>query len=107
MMLESPLAYGGFLSARSWVRTGSSSRLVLAALLALVLGVGAAALTVSSEHAELRAVGHPDSPVMELLIGWSFAAAGLVAMHRRPGNRFGLLLYAVGLAWFSSSLLAA
>src|SRR4051794_21818959 len=107
MMLVSPEPYGGFLAAPSWVRNRSSRRLVAGALLAVALGAGASARTVSSEHAELRAVGHPDSPVMELLIGWSFADAGLVALHRRPGNRFGFLLYAVGLAWFTASLLAA
>ena len=42
-----------------------------------------------------------------MLIGWSFAAAGLVAHYRRAGNRFGLLLCAVGFGWFLSSLLAA
>ena len=31
-----------------------------------------------------------------LIVGWSFIATGLVALARRPENRFGLLLYAVG-----------
>ncbi len=39
-----------------------------------------------------------------LIIGGSFIATGLVALARRPENRFGLLLYAVGIAWFASTL---
>jgi PAS domain S-box-containing protein len=39
-----------------------------------------------------------------LIVGWSFIATGLVALARRPENRFGLLLYAVGVAWFVGTL---
>ena len=39
-----------------------------------------------------------------LIVGWSFIATGLVALARRPENRFGLLLYAVGATWFLSTL---
>ncbi len=39
-----------------------------------------------------------------LIIGGSFIATGLVALARRPENRFGLLLYAVGIAWFVGTL---
>jgi PAS domain S-box-containing protein len=42
-----------------------------------------------------------------LIIGGSFIATGLVALARRPENRFGLLLYAVGIAWFLSTLTTA
>jgi PAS domain S-box-containing protein len=35
-----------------------------------------------------------------LIVGWSFIVTGLVALARRPDNRFGLLLYAVGMTWF-------
>ena len=48
-----------------------------------------------------------DAPVLSLLIGWSFAGAGVVASVLRPHNRFGLLLYATGLMWFTSALMAA
>src|SRR3712207_2636721 len=47
------------------------------------------------------------APGMSLLIGWSFAFAGVVAMVLRPHNRFGLLLYGTGLTWFASALMAA
>ena len=39
-----------------------------------------------------------------LIVGGSFVATGLVALGRRPENRFGLLLYGVGLAWFVGTL---
>ena len=39
-----------------------------------------------------------------LIVGGSFVATGLVALARRPENRFGLLLYGVGLAWFVGTL---
>jgi signal transduction histidine kinase len=79
----------------------------VALLVALAAGVGALALTLTSPHEELRAVGYPDSPIMGPLIGWSFAGAGLVAWYVRPENRFGLLLYATGLAWFLSALITS
>ena len=34
------------------------------------------------------------------LVGWSFIGTGLFAWWRRPQNRFGALLVAVGFAWF-------
>ena len=34
------------------------------------------------------------------LIGWSFITAGLIAWWRRPENRFGSLMTAVGFTWF-------
>ena len=39
-----------------------------------------------------------------LLIGWSFIGSGLMAWHRRPTNRFGGLMVAVGFAWFAAAL---
>jgi signal transduction histidine kinase len=38
-------------------------------------------------------------------VGWSFVAAGLVAWSRRPSNRTGALMVAVGLAYLSNGLL--
>jgi len=37
---------------------------------------------------------------VHLAIGWSFVAAGLVAMARRPENRTGLLMTLAGIVWF-------
>ena len=42
--------------------------------------------------------------VVEMLTGWSFVAAGLVAAARRPGSRVGVLMIAVGFAWFAPDL---
>src|SRR4051794_41983386 len=84
-----------------------SGRLAIAALLAVALGTAAVGLTVLSDHAELRAVGHPSSPAMELLIGLSFAAAGLVAWYRRGGKRFGPFFCAVGGGWVFGAPLPA
>ena len=39
-----------------------------------------------------------------LLIGWSFIGSGLMAWHRRPTNRFGGLMVAVGFAWFAAAV---
>ena len=74
------------------------------AVAALVAGQLAVALTVTSQHAELSVVGHPEEPVFVLLIGWSFIGSGLMAWHRRPANRFGGLMVAVGFAWFAAAL---
>ena len=58
----------------------------------LIAGGATAALTISSEHMPHRgamaAVGQ--------LVTWSFIGAGLYAWWRRPGNRFGALMTAVG-----------
>jgi DNA-binding CsgD family transcriptional regulator len=37
---------------------------------------------------------------VDVLVGWSFVAAGLVAWRERPENRLGLLLTFTGIAWF-------
>jgi hypothetical protein len=77
------------------------------AVAAVVAGELAVALTSTSQHAELRVVGHPEAPAFVLLIGWSFIGSGLIAWHRRPTNRFGVLMVAVGFAWFAASLTAS
>jgi signal transduction histidine kinase len=41
------------------------------------------------------------------LIGWSFIGTGLFAWWRRPQNRFGALLVAVGFSWFLGALSAS
>jgi signal transduction histidine kinase len=58
----------------------------------------------------LRAGEDRPGPLAYLLVaiigvGWSFAAAGLVAWSRRPDNRTGALMVVVGLAFLSSGLL--
>lgn len=63
-----------------------------------VLGLAIAASYGGSHHAEAKSF---DIPVT-LLIGWSFIGTGLYAWWRRPDNRFGPLMAAVGFGWFGA-----
>src|SRR5215207_8430861 len=58
-----------------------------------------------------RALGHVENrgatAAIGLFLGWSFIGAGLFAWWRRPDNRFGVLMTAVGFAFFLGSLTAA
>jgi PAS domain S-box-containing protein len=38
-----------------------------------------------------------------LAVVWAFVIAGLIAWRRRPGNRTGLLMIAIGFAWLTSA----
>jgi signal transduction histidine kinase len=77
------------------------------ALLLVVAVVGGGSLVLGLSAASERGLMHAETPVAALLIGWSFAGAGIVAVLLRPDNRFGLLLYGTGLVWFSSVLMAS
>jgi signal transduction histidine kinase len=48
-----------------------------------------------------------DGIVTDAASGYAFVLAGLVAWHRRPGNRSGPLMLGIGLAWFGGDLLYA
>ena len=66
---------------------------------ALVVGVASTVQILVSEHLEdpgLQALANA-------LTGGSFIWAGLIARTRRPSNRTGLLLIAVGFTWFIST----
>ena len=39
--------------------------------------------------------------VLDLAVGWSFIGVGLVAWSRRPDSRTGVLMVALGFAWFA------
>jgi PAS domain S-box-containing protein len=67
---------------------------------ALVAGAAASAFMYFSDHQDLPRL----QAVLTALIGGSFVAAGLIARTRRPENRTGLLLIAVGFTWFLSGL---
>jgi signal transduction histidine kinase len=56
-----------------------------------------------SKHLDLA----PALVALGLLTGWSFVGSGLVALRRRPENRFGWLLVASGFAWFAGALPAS
>ena len=83
--------------------TGLRRALLLVAVEGLVVGLVALALVASSDHVE--------APVAQgliiVFIGWSFIGVGLYAWWRRPENRFGVLMSAVGFAWFLQALTAA
>jgi signal transduction histidine kinase len=66
---------------------------VPAAVVASMLAVVSAAMTDNSSVPLLGAL-------LVGLTGWSFIAAGLIARARRPRNRTGLLLIAVGFSFF-------
>jgi PAS domain S-box-containing protein len=68
---------------------------------ALVAGTTASALMYSSDHIDLPRL----QAVLIALVGGSFIAAGLIARTRRPLNRTGLLLIAVGFTWFLGGLI--
>jgi len=78
------------------------------ALLALfVLGVVFAgllvAMVVTSRHEPHKA----PVAILGVLIGLSFVGVGVFAWWRRPLNRFGVLMTAVGFAWFLAGLVEA
>jgi signal transduction histidine kinase len=70
---------------------------------ALAGGIGVAVLATRSSHFDFA----PALIGLGLLTGWSFIASGLVALRRRPQNRFGWLLVASGFAWFAAALPAS
>ena len=68
--------------------------------LGLLLSAGTLALLLTSDHQEAPAF----AVTAQLLGAWSFILGGLVAWARRPDNRFGPLLTAVGLTVFVAAL---
>jgi signal transduction histidine kinase len=60
----------------------------------------AVALTLTSDHDDQKVV----TAILGPVIGLSFVGTGVFAWWRRPLNRFGLLMCAVGFAWFLAGL---
>jgi signal transduction histidine kinase len=83
--------------------TGLRRALALVAIEGIVVGLVALAILLSSDHVDARGV----NAVLGLFLGWSFIGAGLFAWWRRPDNRFGVLMTAVGFAFFLGSLTAS
>ncbi|MET0816647.1 MAG: histidine kinase, partial [Solirubrobacteraceae bacterium] len=75
----------------------------LVAIEGIVVGLVALAIVLSSDHVESRGA----VAGLWLFVGWSFIGAGLIAWWRRPDNRFGVLMTAVGFAWFLGALTSA
>jgi signal transduction histidine kinase len=63
---------------------------------AVVFGIVDAALIAASDYVDLRGLW----AVLTVVIGWSFVGVGLYAWARRPDNHIGVLMVAVGFAWF-------
>jgi signal transduction histidine kinase len=83
--------------------TGLRRALGLVAIEGIVVGLVALAIMLSSDHVANRGA----TAAIGLFLGWSFIGAGLFAWWRRPDNRFGVLMTAVGFAFFLGSLAAA
>ena len=82
----------------------ASQRIILAlAGAGLAFGLVVAWLTLESDHVEDRGF----EAALRLLVGWSFIGTGLYAWWRRPENRTGLLMAAIGFAWFATSVSAS
>jgi signal transduction histidine kinase len=83
----------------------SSLRAALLALLAAAVAMAAVmvALVVSSNHEDARTL----TAILGPFIGLSLCATGIYAWLRRPHNRFGALMTAVGFAWFLSGMTEA
>jgi signal transduction histidine kinase len=77
-------------------------RRALLALFAVgvLCAVADVALVLSSDHESQKAV----AAILGPLIGLGFIGTGAFAWWRRPLNRFGLLMTAVGFAWFIGGL---
>jgi signal transduction histidine kinase len=70
---------------------------------ALIAGAVAVALTLTSDHEE-----HPALAIaLGLFVSWSFILAGLIGSTRRPWNRTGMLMVAVGFGVLVGSLTEA
>jgi signal transduction histidine kinase len=83
--------------------SGLRRALGLVAIEGVVVGLVALAIVLSSDHVD----GEAFNAALILFIGWSWIGVGLFAWWRRPDNRFGVLMTAVGFAFFLMALTAA
>jgi hypothetical protein len=75
-------------------------RTALVVLAALLCGAGTAVMILSSDHLADKTVWGVFGP----LVGWSFIGTGLYATRRRPESRAGVLMVALGFAWFFNAI---
>jgi hypothetical protein len=78
-------------------RSGAVVRPAVVVAVAVVAGLYA-------EWAYARTGAAPAELARDLVVGWTFVGAGLVARWRCPGSRTGLLMIAEGLTWFVGNL---
>lgn len=79
---------------------GLGRALAALAVLAFAIGVASVAIVLGSDHTSSRGL----AASLILIAGWGFVGTGLYAWYRRPGNRTGVLLTAVGFTWFFQAL---
>ncbi len=82
--------------------TGLRRALITIGVTAFALGVITVPVALTSNHASPRGLYLAE----QLVIGWSFVGTGLFMWWRRPENRLGLLMTAVGFTWLLGILLA-
>ncbi len=80
--------------------TGLRRALIALGVAAVAEGALALMLALHSDHSDLRGL----NGAAMIVIGWSFAGTGLFAWWRRPHNRIGALMTAVGLTWMAPAL---
>jgi len=76
----------------------------------ILIAIGAVALVfgpIATYQLTLTAPRSSALLLADVAVGWSMIAAGLIASHRRPANRLGLLAIAAGLAWFAGDFTSA
>jgi signal transduction histidine kinase len=83
--------------------SGLRRALITIGAIALVLGLITIPVALSSHNADSRGL----FLASQLVIGWSFAGTGLFMWWRRPENRVGQLMAAVGLTWLLDLLIAS
>jgi signal transduction histidine kinase len=77
--------------------------LLALAIAAFAIGLVSLAVILTSNHESPRGL----AAALTLIAGWGFAGTGLYAWDRRPGNRTGLLMTAIGFTWFFRALEAS
>ena len=77
--------------------------LLTMAVVGVVAGLITIPVSLSSNHVGPRGL----FVAQELLIGWSFIGTGLFMWWRRPENRLGMLMTAVGFTWLLGALFAS
>jgi signal transduction histidine kinase len=82
--------------------TGLRRALIMIGATALALGLITIPVALTSTVASPRGL----FLATQLVIGWSFVSTGLFMWWRRPENRLGLLMSAVGFTWLLGLLLA-
>ena len=82
---------------------GLGGALLALAAAGLASGLAVLVLVLQSDHVDDRGI----TAAVTLIVGWSFVGTGLIAWWRRPANRTGALMTAVGFAWFATGVSAA